>query len=116
MTASSSTTTTSTQQLVSLSLVGRSKSDPSAEEQYKYASADTGEVDPERFWAANVEDWDYSNGNPPNAVWQGQNIAIRPNNGSVVLLIAQGINIIGVRDASRYDKGQIPNRTLASST
>lgn len=55
-------------------------------------------VDPERFWAANDENWDYGQGNPINPVRQGQRIDIRPNNGTTVTLIAYGVLVIGVSD------------------
>jgi hypothetical protein len=68
----------------------------SSEEVYQFAAPYDAWIDPERFWAGNVENWDYAQGNPINSVWQGQNTAIRPNNGNVVFLISCGVYVIGV--------------------
>ena len=107
MAISSSSINTITGGRDSLHLIGldgsdeiRKAVDESSQQQneidHQFAAPFDSWVDPERFWAANDESWDYGQGNPINPVRQGQRIDNRPNNGSTVILISYGVLVIGV--------------------
>lgn len=64
--------------------------------EFEYAGQFDPWVDPDRYYAANDDDWDYSNGNPINAVQQGQNLETRPTNAVGTYIRFRGVNAIGV--------------------
>lgn len=81
-----------------LRLVGDGASSTLESEHYEFEYADQFDpwVDPDRYYAANDDDWDYSNGNPINAVQQGQNLETRPTNAVGTYIRFRGVNAIGV--------------------
>lgn len=105
----STTTTTSTatatdhvpavEEEVTLHLVG--EADPRTSQQHwEFAGPyDPAAVDPDRYPAANDPDWDYATGNPPNPVWQGQNLSSRTNRSSRTYILMAGVNVVGVSPA-----------------
>lgn len=58
--------------------------------------------DPHRLEAANVHDWDYSRGNPPNPIAGVVDISLRPNNAvgfvfnTFIYVMFRGVSVIYV--------------------
>lgn len=58
--------------------------------------------DPNRMEAANVADWDYSRGNPPNPIRGVVDISLRPNNAvgfvfnTFIYVMFRGVSVIYV--------------------
>jgi hypothetical protein len=108
--ATATETVTNTEPQLRLRLVGERPivsptnipSDQLAEQSWIYATPyDPDYQDPDRYAAANDPDWDYSQGNPINPMWQGQRTEDRDNHSPRTYFLFRGVNMNGVCIAFR---------------